>query len=89
MSMHKSLKRDKWAEKRNVRKRFERLEKLVKSLKWAKGASVFGLPREKVERIKIKIKEEKDKVKKDDLLVTLEPTKLKQKKKSKDVVGIR
>lgn len=90
MSMHRSLKRDVWKEKRNVRKRYERLEKLVKSLKWAEGMSVYGLPKEKVRRIKIKIKEEKEKLGiEDNLALAMETDGKQQKKQSKDIGKIK
>ena len=58
MSMHKSLKRNIWGAKRNVRKRYERIAKLIKEARYLK--SVFNLPKEKITRLKIKkLKEEK------------------------------
>lgn len=76
MSQHKSLKRDKWKNKRNVRKRYERIAKLIKEAKYLK--SVYNLPKEKIVRLKIKkLKEEK---KKDDLLTSITPPILPPKK---------
>ena len=59
MSIHKSLKIDKYKQTRNVRKRYERLRKLIRTEKFVDGLSVFGLPKEKIRRLKIKIKEVK------------------------------
>ena len=60
MSMHKSLKRDKYGKKRNVRKRYERLRKLVRTGKFIDGLSIFGLPKEKIRRLKIKVEKKKE-----------------------------
>ena len=60
MSQHKSLKTNKWKTKRSVNKRWERLAKLNRTLKWVEGMSVYGLPKEKILRIKLKIKEKKE-----------------------------
>ena len=50
MSLHRSLKGStKIIVKRNVLKRFERIDKLVKEGKWKEGEKVFGLPKTKVE----------------------------------------
>jgi len=59
MSIHKSLKVNKFGAKRNVRKRYERLQKLVRNDKFVDKLGVFGLPKEKIKRLKIKIKEKK------------------------------
>ena len=61
MSMDKSLKRDKFSGVRNVRKRYERLQKLIRTGKFIDGLSVFGLPKEKIRRLKIKVEKEKKK----------------------------
>ena len=58
MSKHKSLKRNKWTEIRSVRTRRERVAKLIRNLKWAKGMSVYGLPKEVIRRLIFKIKKE-------------------------------
>ena len=58
MSQHPSLKStSKGKAHRSVWKRFERLKFLVDKDKWAKGDSIFGLPKMKL--LKIKIKKEK------------------------------
>ena len=63
MSKHPSLKRNKFKEVRSVRTRRERLLKLQRNLKWLeKNRSAYGLPKEKIIRLKLKIaKEEKKK----------------------------
>ena len=62
MSLHRSLKIDKFsAKKRSVRKRQERIRSLILQRKWEQGQSVFGLPKEKIIKIK-PIKSEKKKV---------------------------
>lgn len=58
MSQHSSLKSsEKGKAHRSVWKRFERLKFLVEKDKWAEGNSIFGLPKMKL--IKLKIKKEK------------------------------
>ncbi len=58
MSQHPSLKSDaKGKAHRSVWKRFERLKFLVDKDKWVGGNSIFGLPKMKL--LKIKIKKEK------------------------------
>jgi small basic protein (TIGR04137 family) len=48
MSMHSSLKAgSKIAAKRNVMKRFERIEALKQKGKWKEGDRAFGLPKTK------------------------------------------
>lgn len=59
MSIHKSLKCDTFKVQRNVRKRYERYEKLVRNEKFVKNLSCFGMPKEKIVKIIYKIKEEK------------------------------
>ncbi len=50
MSQHKSLKgASKIAGRRNVLKRFERVEILKKQGRWKEGQPVFGLPKTKSE----------------------------------------
>ena len=50
MSLHRSLKGStKIVVKRNVLKKFERINKLSKDGKWKEGDKVFGLPKTKVE----------------------------------------
>ena len=48
MSQHASLKSDKIQARRNVLKRFERIEVLKKQGRWKEGQRVFGLPKTKV-----------------------------------------
>lgn len=60
MSMHRSLKRNVFAGQRNVRKRYERFAKLCRNIEYMeKLVSVYGLPKEKVIKLKLKIKEKK------------------------------
>lgn len=50
MSLHKSIKgSSKMVVKRNVLKRFERINRLTEIGKWKDGNKVFGLPKTKVE----------------------------------------
>ena len=50
MSLHRSLKGStKIRVRRNVLKRFERIDRLIKEGKWKKGDKVFGLPKTKSE----------------------------------------
>ena len=87
MSQHKSLKVNKWKTKRSVNKRWERLAKLNRTLKWVEGMSVYGLPKEKILRIKLKIKEKKEtltEAQKQAELYSSVFDKLKKKKESKD-----
>lgn len=59
MSTHKSLKSDRFPKLRTVRKRYERIAKLQRNLKWLeKNQSVYHLPKEKIIRLKYKIKKE-------------------------------
>ncbi len=49
MSLHRSLKGStKIRARRNVLKRFERIDQLIKEGKWKKGDKVFGLPKVKI-----------------------------------------
>lgn len=58
MSQHSSLKSSaKGKAHRSVWKRFERLKFLMDKDKWAEGNSIFGLPKMKL--LKLKIKKEK------------------------------
>lgn len=57
MSIHPSLRPAKGKGHRSVFKRFERVKMLLDKDKWKQGESVFGLP--KVKSIKIKVKKEK------------------------------
>ena len=58
MSQHRSLRpQDKDKQQRSVLKRYERIRDLEKKDKWADGDSVFGLPKLKI--VKFKIKKEK------------------------------
>ena len=55
MSQHSSLRSSALSTRhRNVLKRYERIKKLVKDDRWKEGMPVFGLP--KVKSIKIKVK---------------------------------
>ena len=48
MSMHSSLKSaNKIATKRNVLKRYERIDVMIKKGKWKQGDRAFGLPKTK------------------------------------------
>jgi small basic protein (TIGR04137 family) len=50
MSQHRSFKAaDKIQARRNVLKRFERVEQLKKQGRWKEGQRVFGLPKTKPE----------------------------------------
>lgn len=90
MSLHPSLKSNKFRGKRNVRKRYERFEKLRRNMKWVEGMSIYGMPKEKIEKIKTKIKKEKEEVKIDTgVLPTLVIEKEKKKKHSRDVGKIK
>lgn len=58
MSQHSSLKVDSTlAKHRNVLKRHERIQRLIEQEKWNDRVSVFGLP--KVKSLKIKVKKAK------------------------------
>ena len=58
MSMHPSLRAtEKGKKQRSVLKRIERLKWMFDKEKWKEGESVYGLP--KIKTIKIKIKKEK------------------------------
>ena len=58
MSQHTSLKFDSVGVKhRNVLKRFERIKKLQEQNKWQERSSIFGLP--KVKSLKIKVRKSK------------------------------
>ena len=87
MSIHKSFKRNRFKEHRTVRTRRERVEKLIKNLKWVKGQSPYGLPKEVIRKLELKIKkEEKPKKSLVEMALGL-PTKAestKKKKTSKD-----
>jgi small basic protein (TIGR04137 family) len=62
MTLDKSLKvRAGLARQRSVLKRVERLEKLKESDRWSEGASVFGLPKVRVQKLVLK-KKKKEKV---------------------------
>ena len=55
MSQHPSLRSKRRGVKfRSVLKRFERLLHLKEKEKWDEGKSIFGLPKEKIVRFKIK-----------------------------------
>lgn len=58
MSMHPSLSGSKkGAKARGVMKRFERIKTMVEKEQWKEGDRVFGLP--KIKAVRIKIKKEK------------------------------
>lgn len=58
MTQHPSLKiKGAGSEHRSVLKRFERLMKLQKEEKWEEGDNIFGLP--KVKTLRLKMKKEK------------------------------
>ncbi len=62
MTLDKSLKvRAGLTRQRSVLKRVERLEKLKESDRWSEGASVFGLPKVRVQKLVLK-KKKKEKV---------------------------
>ena len=55
MSIHRSLvSGTKGKKHRSVLKRFERVQSLRKAGKWQEGSSLFGLPKVKVVRIRVK-----------------------------------
>jgi len=55
VSVHPSLKVNKvGAKHRNVLKRYERLEKLEEEERWESGGSVYGLPKVKSQKMKVK-----------------------------------
>ena len=58
MSVHPSLKStDKNKKQRSVLKRTERIKKMIDKDEWKEGDSVYGLP--KIKTIKLKLKKEK------------------------------
>ncbi len=61
MSIHPSLRPSKGKGHRSVFKRFERIKMLAEKDKWKEEESVFGLP--KVKSLKIKVKKEKTEAK--------------------------
>lgn len=91
MSIHKSLKSKRFEVVRTVRKRWERIEKLNRTKKWVDGMSVYGLPKEKIVQIKLKIEKEKLSEEEKSKLQPHDFTAIstKKKKTSKDVIGIR
>ncbi len=63
MSIHPSLKSKKFAKTRNVRKKWERIKKLSRNAEWlSQHGTIYGLPKEKIKHIKLKIKDEKKQV---------------------------
>ena len=91
MSIHKSLKSNKYKDKRSVHKRYERIRSLILKKKWDKEHdSVYGLPKEKIIRYKIK-KEKKEEKEGLTPIAEYENTTetKKMKKKSKDVGKIK
>ena len=92
MSIHQSLRVNKWKSKRNVRKRFERFRSLVLQNKWdAEHDSIYALPKERIFRLKAKKKEkeEKKEIVPFDVIISKPIEKSKSKKKSKDVGKIK
>jgi len=83
MSAHPSLRSRQFKLKRNVRKRFERYAKLARNEQFVEGLSLFGLPKEKIVHIKLKIKEKKKEVIQDAGLMVLEEQKKLEKIKKK------
>lgn len=83
MSIHKSFKSKRFPKKRSVRTRRERLEKLKRTEKWVEGMSVYGLPKEKIMLIKLKIKKEKKKVNAADVVNSVTSTENTKKNKSR------
>lgn len=60
MSIHPSLSiSDKDKKQRSVLKRVERIKTLMEKGEWKKGNKIYGLPKIKTIKIKIKIKKEK------------------------------
>ena len=82
MSIHKTLKIDKYKTKRSVRTRRERVKRLLEKNKLN---SVYKLPKEKVIRLKLK-KEKKEKIIEEK---PFEYKESKHKKISKDVGNIK
>ncbi len=60
MSLHSSLKSSKYKNIRSVKKRYERLQSLLE--KGKEVLSVFGLPKEKIIRLKIKKEKKEEKL---------------------------
>jgi len=88
MSIHKSLKSKRFPKIRTVRKRYERIEKLKRTLKWVEGMSIYGLPKEIIRRLKWKIK--KEEVKKEIVpLYDFIQEESKKKKTSRDIGKIK
>ncbi len=54
MSIHPSLAASKSKKHRSVSKRYERIEELKKEGKWKEELSPFGLPKGKINKIKLK-----------------------------------
>ena len=89
MSIHKSLKSESYKSKRTVRKRWERIRSLKLQKKFDSGQSVYGLPKEKIIKYKIK-KEKKDEDKEKSLVeIAQDIKKDKAKKQSKDIGKIK
>lgn len=62
MSIHPSLRTgDKTGALRNVQKRHERVRDMMSKGEWEDGRAVFGLPKQKIVKIKAKKAEEKPK----------------------------
>ena len=58
MSMHPSLKfSEKESKQRSVMKRIERIKHMIEKNEWKEGDKIFGLP--KIKSVRIKIKKEK------------------------------
>jgi len=89
MSIHKSLKSSQSSKsKRTVHKRWERMRSLMLQKKFDSGQSVWGLPKEKIVKYKIK-KDKKEEKEKSLVEIAQENKKDKSKKQSKDVGKIK
>ena len=73
MSLNKTLKIEKWAKKRTVRKKVERFKTLVNTYLKNGGLTpeevrIYGLPKEKV--VRLKVKKEKKKIETTESIIT-------------------
>lgn len=89
MSLHSSLKSDRYKPKRNVRKRYERIQALLE--KGKEVLTAFALPKEKIIRLKVKKdkKEETETLTNENLGTYAKEAEKKAKKKSKDIGKIK
>ena len=88
MSIHKSFKSNDKGKKRTVHKRWERIRSLMLQKKFEEGQSVYGLPKQKIVKLKIR-KEKKEKVEGLTPVAELAKDNNKKKKKSNDVGKIK